>query len=684
MADLTSIFGGEFVPPELKNSGAIYLPKLSPEAQLINAISACGIEPPTAVFFDGKIHRFKSGTKGSGGSGDKTGWYIAFSDGIPAGKFGCWRAGIEQSFRAETHKKMDAADEMAYSRRMQEARQARDLELKKIQENSAETAKIIWQNAQAAHPDHPYLMRKKISPHGARVTGDGRLVVPLFDAAGELNSLQYIAHDGQKRYHESGRSGGMFWCVGSLNESSGRAYIAEGYATAATIYETTKTPCFIAYSASNLAPVCGTVREILGADAEIIIVADNDRSQTGQKYADQASAKYGAAVIMPPIQGMDANDYREAGFDLSELLNPTRENWLIQADEFSQQPAPVRWLIKKWVQEDALIMIHGPSGSGKTFLVLDLCLRIAADHKNWCGYTVKNGPIVYLAGEGHHGLRGRIAAWKHKNGAKKLNAWLSREGCDLNTAGGYTKTATAIRQLGARPKLIVVDTLHRFLNGDENSAQDAKTMLDACSNLMREFSCSVLLVHHTGVSDDAQHRARGSSAWRGALDIEINVTPAEKSNGLIQVAQKKSKDSELENPLFFRLEKVQIPNWVDEENEPVFSAVLTQSEAGEDEEITQRKWGETQKDVNKFKSAWVYSGREERNNSPYLSRSALINYLIINEGLTEATAKTYVKDGRKGRLIFNLIDQNLIRPHEHGWLIIDQVLASIFMISANS
>ena len=50
-------------------------------------------------------------------------------------------------------------------------------------------------------------------------------------------------------------------------------------------------------------------------------------------------------------------------------------------------------------------------------------------------------------------------------------------------------------------------------------------MLDACGHLQAEFGCAVILVHHTGVSDEAQHRARGSSAWRGALDIEISVVP---------------------------------------------------------------------------------------------------------------------------------------------------------------
>ena len=274
----------------------------------------------------------------------------------------------------------------------------------------------------------------------------------------------------------------------------------------------------IAYSASNLVPVTQIMRELHGAEQEIVIVADNDASGVGQRYAEQASAKYGARIVMPPIPG-DANDYAQAGNNLAALLSPPKNDWLIPADDFCSQPSPIAWLVKGWLQEQALIMVHGPSGGGKTFVVLDWCLRMASSTSDWLGHKVKAGNVVYLAGEGHHGLRGRVAAWKHHNQAGKLNMWLSKDGCDLNTPEGYQRVSNSIKQSNISPCVIVVDTLHRFLSGDENSAQDAKTMLDSCNALMMEFNCSVVLVHHTGVSDEAQHRARGSSAWRGALDI---------------------------------------------------------------------------------------------------------------------------------------------------------------------
>ena len=667
MADLTNILGGSWSPPaEVKAD--------PPELQLRDAIEQSGITPPKDIVLDGKMHRFNSGTKGKGGH-DKSGWYIAYGDGVPAGRFGCWRAGLESTWRADVGRKLTPSEEMANVRRMSEAKAARDAELAKSREVASNTVEKIWSEATAAHPDHPYLSRKGIGVNGARVTGDGRLVVPLYNPNGTLSSLQYIDREGGKLYHAGGQTGGCSWMVGTMDEA-GVLYVAEGFATAATIHQVTGRPCLVAYSASNLVPVTGTARDKYGPTQEIVIVADNDASNTGQKYADQASAKFGARTIMPPFQG-DANDYVAAGGDLSVLLIPPVSDWLIPADEFCTKPAPIKWMVKNWIQEDALIMIHGPSGGGKTFVALDWCLHIASGLSDWNGHRVKGGTVVYLAGEGHHGLRSRISAWKQHHGVNSVKMWLSRAGCDLNTPEGYMRVVEAIRALPEVPSVIVVDTLHRFLSGDENSAQDAKTMIDACAALMREFNCSIILVHHTGVSDEAQHRARGSSAWKGALEIEISVVPA-KGDGPIQIVQRKSKDAEEAKPVYGELTIVPINGWLDEDGEQVSSAVLTQTEAPPET----RKEAKHKSNFKIFDGAWHKSGREVRDDMPYLSRSALIDY-IMHKGLAknEDAAKKMCQESQTNRLIGSLIVSEMVNPHEHGWVVICPENSSSMMIS---
>ena len=666
MADLTTVLNGPWAPPPEKRVAP-------PEAQLIDAMRAAGLEPPEEIHFDGKIHRFRSGTKGSPGHGDKPGWYLVFGDGIPAGRFGCWRAGMEITWRADVGRKLTEFEEMAHARRINESKVLREAAQERQRQVASETVEKIWLSGVAAHPDHPYLKRKGIQTHGVRTTGDGRLMVPLYDQDGTLSTLQYIDEQGGKLYHPGGQTGGKFWMLGTMDEP-GTLFVAEGFATAATIHEATDRPVVVSYSASNLVPVTGTLREMYGATQDLVIVADNDASGVGQRYAEQASAKFGARMVMPPILG-DANDYAQAGHNLVGLLMPIKDDWLIPADDFCAQPSPISWLVKRWIQSQALVMVHGPSGGGKTFVVLDWCLRMASGIEDWAGHKVRPGNVVYLAGEGHHGLRGRVAAWKHHHQAGKLDMWLSKDGCDLNTPTGYLKVVQQVRMLPNRPDAIVVDTLHRFLQGDENSAQDTKTMLDACAALMQEFGCSVILVHHTGVSEEAQHRARGSSAWRGALDIEISIVPG-KEGVPMQIVQRKSKDAEMAQTIYVELQQVAIPGWRDEDNQQVTSAVIVQAQAP----TSAKKDSKIDSHRKTFENAWWSSGAEERNGFPYLSRSAMMDYLIQKTNVSEASARQYIKPSIPGKPIADMLLAEIIEAFEHGWTVIDATQASAMLI----
>lgn len=70
------------------------------------------------------------------------------------------------------------------------------------------------------------------------------------------------------------------------------------------------------------------------------------------------------------------------------------------------------WLIEKLFPEGALVGLYGPSGEGKTFLALDWALSIAQGGK-WLGWSVQQGPVVYVAAEGGRSIRKRVAAWMH-------------------------------------------------------------------------------------------------------------------------------------------------------------------------------------------------------------------------------------------------------------------------------
>jgi len=635
----------------------------APETQLLTHMAQFDLYPET-ILLDGCLHRFPVD------SSKDAGWYVAFGDGIPAGKFGNWKTGEEVHWRADVGRELSIPEQMAHSRRMAEIKEIRDQALIKKHEAAADTVAKIWELAGLASDEHPYLKRKGVKAHGLRITGDGRLIAPLYDADGELSSIQYISTDGDKQYHPGGAVKACSYTIGVVSDF---CYVVEGFATGATVYEATGKPVVVAYSAGNLLNVTEILRT-RSPSLSITIIADNDANGIGKAKAEQAAAKFGASVIVSPVAS-DVNDFVQGGGDLLGLLEPpTTESWLTWMDDFCAQPAPIRWLVKHWIQDNALIMVHGPSGCGKTFTVLDWCMRIASGIDDWCGERVREGNVIYLAGEGHHGLRGRASAWKQKHNPDHMNMAISRGGTDLNTPEGLHKTISAIREINADPALIVVDTLHRFLDGDENSSQDTKTMLDACAILMDEFGCSVLLVHHTGVNQEAQHRGRGSSAWKGALDIEISVEKKEKEP-TIKIIQRKNKDAELAQDKILELETVAIEGWFDEDGEQVTSAVVVESGA-----VLVKTYGKkTMEDVYSFGTAWLASGVEVVENTPYLTKSAWKDCLVEKDGKTEGQARQALKESDNG-LVGRMIRNSIIEPKNNGFVIKDRLVSCALML----
>jgi phage/plasmid primase-like uncharacterized protein len=661
--------------------------------QLRRAISDAGYSPPGELHLDGILHRFPVKER-RGGVADDSGWYIAWGDGVPAGSFGSWSDGKKYTWAADMGRPVTAAESLQHAARQAEAQKARAAEAKRRADSAAAVARTIWDAAKPAPVDHPYLVQKLIRPHLARVTTDGRLVLPMEDDGGRLLSLQFIdppsargglgTGAGAKKFLPNGRTKGARAVLGDL-AGDGPVGIAEGFATAASVREATGWPCVVAYSANNLAPVAADLRRSY-AQREIVIVADNDESGVGIKAADAAAEATGARVVLPPIAGQDANDYAVAGHDLAALLLPPAPAapaaWLTPLSGFAAAPAPIRWLVRRWIPRECLAMVHGPSGGGKTFLVLDLALTLAAGFDSWQGQTVHPCAIAYLAGEGHHGLRARVAAWCQSRGVdpSTLQGAVSGSACDLNEPTALRATIANLHTLPVRPELIIVDTLHRFLVGDENSAETARTMLDACAMLQREFAATVILVHHTGVAEEAQRRARGSSAWKGALDIEISVAPGS-GDRPITVSQLKAKDAEPAQPLHFALSQVTIDGWQDEDGEPVTSCVLEAADAP----APRRKAGPLERHQKTIERAWWASGTEvDEEGRPYISRAALRHFLEVNDGLTEQAALAAVKPGAKDRLVGFLLNADTLMAHGAGWSVVGSEMATGLLLAAGS
>lgn len=653
MTDLTKILGGPWMPPPATIEKRVD----PPETQLRDAMIRSGLHAPDYIVIDGKIHRFASGTKGRPGHGDKSGWYIAYGDGVPAGTFGCWRSGIECTWVAEIGRQLTMQEHLAQSRRMEEAKRIREAERAKQHEITVNNVEIIWANGLGASPDHPYLLRKGIGVNGARVTGDGRLMVPLYHADGHLSSLQYINADGEKRYHPGGETGGAFWWIGPLEEAK-TIYLAEGFATAATIHEVTRQPVVVAYSASNLVPVAETLKSRFAAP--IVIVADNDASGVGQRYAEQASAKYGVRYIMPPMQG-DANDYRAQGHDLAELLTPTKSRYqLIRAHDASGLPN-TKWRIKHILPAHDVSAVYGPPGTGKSFMAIDMAACIAQGI-DWMGHKTKMAQVVYIVLEASTGFIGRLKAWEtHYQKPLPDNFYvITHTPFSFSAVNDVADLTDSIRMIiGEHDGLVIfIDTLARACGDfEENENGDQSRLATIAETMCRTLNASAVLVAHPG--KDATKGIRGGSALPGALETIIRLEKNQDTSVRTWSLEKQKEGLDGLTGSFL-IQPVTIG--IDEDGDDITSAVVIMTDTEEQASAGKKENKSLSEARRLFEGAALSELGSTRQGKPFVSAYNWNEYTKTVSYPTEGARRTALSKAKK-----DLIGASYIVEFEDGY-----------------
>lgn len=302
--------------------------------QFRKAMTDAGLHAPEEIQDDGKLHRFSP----TGKNRDDAGWYVLHADGIPAGVFGDWRAGFQQSWCAKADVEMTDAERQAIRARVRHAQMERERETERRRTQAAERANAMWAAAIPA-ATHAYLLSKQVKASGLRIgqwkrvdadsgellTLDSVLYVPMRDPAGKLQSLQGITADGEKLFLPGGRVKG---CYHSIGRPSGRLIVVEGYATGATVHEATADAVAVAFNAGNLEPVARSLRAKYPC-LSIVIAADDDWRTRDQKTgelcnpglaaAKQAAAAVGGLLAVPDFTGLPREDQDTDFNDLARL-----------------------------------------------------------------------------------------------------------------------------------------------------------------------------------------------------------------------------------------------------------------------------------------------------------------------------------------------------------------------------
>ena len=394
----------------------------------------------------------------------------------------------------------------------------------------------------------PYHQRKGVELFNAKLIDDV-IHIPIVDMNAKRVTRQTITPDGTKRFDP--KPAPIEGCFSVLNGPlEGVVYISEGWATAASVATCTNRPAIFALNSGNLPKVAALLQEAK-PDCKFIVAADND--DAGIKAAKETGLPYRA----PSQAKWDWNDVmvnhgpQAVAKELQRVKMPKPLFVSLGDLEFK---AP-EWLIDGMLEANTFSVCFGSPAAGKTFLVLDMALCIATG-KEFHTHAVRQGPVFYIAGEGHNGFARRAAAWSKANdiplkGIPFFKSSRSIIITEEESVAELVDTIDGMVNAHGEPQLIVIDTLARSLGAaDENSTQAMGAAIRAIDDVRAAYDCTVLAVHHTGHSQ--KDRARGSSALLGAVDAEFMVDKwNDQAPAKIEVKFTKMKDAMMPEPMNF-------------------------------------------------------------------------------------------------------------------------------------
>lgn len=450
-------------------------------------------------------------------------------------------------------------------------------------------AAFIWEKSRIAS-EHPYTTRKQIHPSIIRVDMFGNWLNDYRDQHGNIQTVQMVNSEkvpgkpdkyflSKEKNSGVGHTGAAYHIEGDPDT----AYVCEGPATNHSIHEATGWTGYGVGGCSNFKHV---VPWVMQKHKKVVVCAD---AGNGEADARKVAQEYNLPFAVPGIPGTDFNDMAiDAGADAVKSIlenaqkpgpdqeTPPKFKLVKYSDIEFKTPD---YLIYGLMEVDSTVSIFSPPGEAKTFLAIDALCSVATG-KDFHGRFTKQGPVIFVIGEGQNGIKRRCTAWsiRHQVSLDTAPIFISTMPtglCDAEQVDHVIEAAKAVADEYGNPAMIVFDTVARnFGPGDENSTRDMTAFISGADKIRSAFKCCILLVHHSGHAD--RSRGRGSMALKGALDVEYRLEKDE--TGVVRVTvAKPPKDFEPPPPMAFRLNTVELP-FQDDQGNPVTSAILDDTE----------------------------------------------------------------------------------------------------------
>jgi putative DNA primase/helicase len=316
--------------------------------EFLELLRSEGFEPGE-VIADGKLHRFSADSDDK----RKSAYYVLHRNYRPddgteyyGACYGSWKYGEPKkwcSLGKKIPKEIAATMKEQIRRAKEQAEKARE---ESFQEVAAEV-QVYWDNL-ATSGDSPYLQRKGVSGDHLGIRFNGSCIyVPCRDGDGKLWSLEEVSAEGRKMSWPGGRRAGCFHLIGG-RDSCTKIYLAEGFATAASIHLATGEAVACCFGSGQFEAIGKSLRGAYPG-VQLVICGDLDKpGKTGGVHKAESAAKQLSVAVVYPLfkhrgdTDTDFNDLHKAeGLDtvrsqLSTELAPVR----LSMAEIAEIPFP--------------------------------------------------------------------------------------------------------------------------------------------------------------------------------------------------------------------------------------------------------------------------------------------------------------------------------------------------------
>lgn len=247
---------------------------------------------------------------------------------------------------------------------------------------------------------------------------------------------------------------------------------------------------------------------------ETIVVQEHRDAET----RESAQQKLHAQAILRELEREHADKLRDASVnaDVSELLD------YAAAAERLGSTANMDWLVQDFIPARSIAFLAAPPFGHKSFTAVHLGLCIAAGLP-WLGRPVKQGAVIYVAGEASESIYRRRNAAKQAMGADDAPFYIMPRPVLLTDEYAVKVfIATAVALAGGEPiAAVFLDTWSDMKTAvDENNAGKMSEVIANAKIIRDGLGAALIPLHHVNAAGDL----RGSTTQAAAADVIMSVT----------------------------------------------------------------------------------------------------------------------------------------------------------------